>query len=66
MKRTEFINTLEILKNDKEPQKGFSIRRTLKTLQQAKKMELVYEYIKNLKKGEEEDGWTRQEIYWNF
>lgn len=56
MKRTEFINTLEILKNDKEPQKGFSVRRTLKTLQQAKKMELVYEYIKNLKKGEEEDG----------
>ncbi|MBO5715074.1 MAG: hypothetical protein J6S23_01615 [Clostridia bacterium] len=57
MKRTELINTLEILKNDKGEQKGFSFRRTIKTLHEAKQLEQVLEFwgaIQN--KGAEENG----------
>ena len=57
MNRTELINTLNILKNDKGEQKGFSFRRTIKTLQEAKKLEPIMEFwgaIQN--KGAEEDG----------
>jgi hypothetical protein len=57
MNRTELINTLNILKNDKGEQKGFSFRRTIKTLQKAKNLEPVMEFWENLQgKGEQKDG----------
>ena len=57
MNRTELINTLNILKNDKGEQKGFSFRRTVQTLQEAKKKEPIMEFWENLQgKGEHEDG----------
>lgn len=57
MNRTELINTLNILKNDKGEQKGFSFRRTIKTLQEAKKLEPVMEFWENLQgKGENKNG----------
>ena len=57
MNRTELINTLNILKNDKGKQKGFSFRRTIKTLQEAKKKEPIMEFWENLQgKGEQKDG----------
>jgi hypothetical protein len=56
MNLTELINSLNILKNDKSEQKGFSFRRTIKTLQEAKKLELVYEFWEKIQKGEDEDG----------
>ena len=57
MNRTELINTLNILKNDKGKQKGFSFRRTIKTLQEAKKLEPIMEFWENLQgKGERKDG----------
>lgn len=57
MNRTELINTLNILKNDKGEQKGFSFRRTIKTLQDAKKLEPIMEFWENLQgKGEQKDG----------
>ena len=44
-------------KNDKGEQKGFSFRRTIKTLQEAKKLEPVMEFWENLQgKGEQKDG----------
>ena len=48
MNRTELINILNILKNDKSEQKGFSIRRTIKTLQYARKMQAAEEYRRQL------------------
>lgn len=57
MNRTELINTLNILKNDKGKQKGFSFRRTIKTLQETKKLEPIMEFWENLQgKGERKDG----------
>ena len=57
MNRTELINTLNILKNDKGEQKGFSFRRTIKTLQEAKNLEPIMEFWENLQgKGERKDG----------
>ena len=48
MNREEFIRTIEIIKTQPEGEKGFSFRRTIKTLQQAEKMRAVYEYQKQL------------------
>ena len=48
MNKQELVNTLNILKNDKSEQKGFSFRRTIKTLQYAKKMQAVEEYRRQL------------------
>lgn len=50
MNRKELIKTLNILKNDKSEQKGFSFRRTIKTLQEAKKNEAIYNYWKELQR----------------
>lgn len=48
MNREEFIKTIEILRTQPKEEKGFSFRRTIKTLQQAEKMRAVYEYQKQL------------------
>ena len=48
MNKQELVNILNILKNDKSEQKGFSIRRTIKTLQYARKMQTVEEYRNQL------------------
>ena len=48
MDRNEFIKTLTILKTQPKQEKGFSFRRTIQTLQQAKKMQAVEEYRKQL------------------
>jgi hypothetical protein len=44
MNRTELINTIEILRNDKSEQKGFSIRRTLKALHEAEELKPILEF----------------------
>ena len=44
MDRKELINTLNILKNDKSKQKGFSLRRTLKTLHDYKRNQPVIDF----------------------
>jgi hypothetical protein len=44
MDRKELINTLNILKNDKSKQKGFSLRRTLKTLHDYKRNRPVIDF----------------------
>ena len=57
MNKQELVNILNILKNDKGEQKGFSFRRTIKTLQEAKKKEPIMEFWENLQgKGEQKDG----------
>lgn len=48
MNKQELVNILNILKNDKSEQKGFSIRRTIKTLQYARKMQAAEEYRRQL------------------
>lgn len=48
MDRNELIKTIEILRTQPKDEKGFSFRRTIKTLQQAEKMRAVYDYQKQL------------------
>ena len=48
MDRTELANTLNILKNDKSEQKGFSLRRTLKVLNDYKRMKPIIEFRQQL------------------
>ena len=48
MDRNEFIRTIKTLNIQPKPEKGFSFRRTLQTLQQAKKMQAVFEYHQEL------------------
>lgn len=57
----EFVYTLNILKTQPDDNKGFSFRRTIKTLQQAHKMQAVNEYqeqLINAKAGVMEDDGT--------
>ena len=44
MNEQEFVKTLQILKEQPNENKGFSFRRTIKTLQQARKMQAVEDY----------------------
>lgn len=53
MDRKELVKVLNILKNDKGEQKGFSFRRTIKTLQEAKRNETIYLYWKELQREDE-------------
>lgn len=48
MNEQEFVTILKILKEQPKENKGFSFRRTLKTLQQAQKMQAVEEYRNQL------------------
>lgn len=48
MNEQEFVKTLQILKEQPNENKGFSFRRTIKTLQQARKMQAVEEYRRQL------------------
>ena len=48
MNEQEFVKTLQILKKQPKQEKGFSFRRTIKTLQQARKMQAVEEYRRQL------------------
>lgn len=48
MDEEELIKILTILKIQPKQEKGFSFRRTLQTLQQAKKMQAVYDYQEEL------------------
>jgi hypothetical protein len=48
MDRNEFIKTLTILKTQPKQEKGFSFRRTVKTLQQAHRMDAVIKYQNQL------------------
>lgn len=50
MNREELINTIEILRIQPKDEKGFSFRRTIKTLQQAERMRAVDEYYTELLK----------------
>ena len=58
MNKEELVSILQILKEQPNENKGFSFRRTIKTLQQAKKMQAVEEYrsqLINAKAGVDED-----------
>lgn len=58
MNKKELVSILQILKEQPDENKGFSFRRTIKTLQQAKKMQAVEEYrsqLINAKAGVDED-----------
>lgn len=58
MDEKKYIETIEILRIQPNENKGFSFRRTIKTLQQARKMQAVEEYRKqliNAKAGVDED-----------
>lgn len=48
MDRNELIKTIEILKTQPKDEKGFSFRRTIKTLQDAKKLQIIEEYRNQL------------------
>ena len=48
MDEQEFVEIIKILKEQPNENKGFSFRRTLKTLQQARKMQAVEEYRRQL------------------
>lgn len=58
MNEQEFVKTLQILKEQPNENKGFSFRRTIKTLQQARKMQAVEDYrsqLINAKAGVDKD-----------
>ena len=48
MDRTELAKTIEILKTQPNSNKGFSFRRTIKTLKWAKENKPLYEFQKEL------------------
>ncbi|MBR5202664.1 MAG: hypothetical protein IKW45_05315 [Clostridia bacterium] len=55
MDRNELAKTLKILKNDMGPQKGFSLRRTLKALHDFQEEQVIYEYYRQLTEGTKND-----------
>ena len=58
MDEKKYIETIEILRIQPNEKKGFSFRRTIKTLQQARKFQIIEDYRKqliNAKAGVKED-----------
>ncbi len=48
MNEQKFVSIIKILKEQPKENKGFSFRRTIKTLQQARKMQAIEDYRKQL------------------
>lgn len=48
MNEQEFVSIIKILKEQPKENKGFSFRRTIKTLQRAKKMQAIKDYRNQL------------------
>ena len=58
MDEKKYIETIEILRIQPNEKKGFSFRRTIKTLQQARNLQIIEDYRKqliNAKAGVKED-----------
>ena len=58
MDEKKYIETIELLRLQPNEKKGFSFRRTIKTLQQARKFQIIEDYRKqliNAKAGVKED-----------